>query len=414
MKKRFIPWLVAALIGLGLVVAPPAGAQTTRPQIHVPSTIDDTCTTDATAGLNAFLASVPSGDTVEFPTDACYLVSNSTSDLLTLSGVNNLVLYGHGTTFEQNSYNGGSCASDVVQPVLSLTDNTDLLVQNFTLEGPNTCGGDGTEGDVGVMMRENNGVTLNENTINNVDGDGLDVYPSTPGIANLNVVVDNSTIEAVGYHAIVPESVNGFTFENSTILQGNIDAEVDYSCLNTWPNGCGTMADPTFGMVNFNLEDDSFPNGLQVLDGMSCMPVGTWAIDDNNFGTGGLDFEADTTYSLSLPALDTCGQYDGLRIVGNTSTGTSIHACCGSGSPYILVQGWASVDISQNHFVYPTNLLGAIVVTMASDAVILDNTFTNAPGIWFDGATTGWPASDVGECGNTYGPAATPEYDATC
>jgi hypothetical protein len=58
---------------------------------------------------------------------------------------------------------------------------------------------------------------------------------------NWYVIVDHSTITNVGYKAMVPEAADHFTVQYSTLVNNDIDAEVDFSCEGNLPN-CGTMA----------------------------------------------------------------------------------------------------------------------------------------------------------------------------
>ena len=383
-----------------------------------PKSISDSCATDVTGALNAWFASLPKGATVNLPSGACYLVSNSSSALLTLQDKEWLTINGNGTTFKQDMYDD---AGDPQSPVLTIGGNVALTINNVTLIGPGSNGGWNSEGNAGILMWQNFAVRLNGVTISGVEGDGMDVYPlgNEPGV-NWYVVVDHSTIENVGYKAIVPEAADHFTVENSTLASGDIDAEVDFSCQPPQLPlaDCGTLTGPAIGLVNMTLKNNSFPNGLALEDEMSCMPVGNWTIEGNNFGTGGLVAQFDATYSLSLSALQACGPQSGLTIEGNTST-DSQPPCCGAGSPYILLQGWTNVTIANNQFVYDLNqgLVGGPVVELWGDSnvAITNNAFVNYYNLTLSDAPSGWPATtNVTTCGNTTGSAQYPVVASPC
>jgi hypothetical protein len=384
-----------------------------------PVSIPDNCSTDVTSALNSWFASLPTFATVNLPYDACYLVSNSPSSDLIIQDTVVLTINGNGTTFKQNTYvDTYDNHADPQTPVLTIGSNFDLTINNVTLNGPTSNGGWNDEGNAGILMWQNWIVTLNGITITNVEGDGLDVYPlgNEPGV-NWYVTLNHSTIDHVGYKAIVPEAADHFTIENSTLVSNDIDAEVDFSCQGDLPN-CGTMADPSIGVENMIIEHDSFPTGLALEDEMSCMPVGNWTIDDNNFGTGGLLAQFDATYSLSLSALQACGRYSGLTIEGNTST-DSQPPCCGAGSPYVLLQGWTNVRIANNHLVFALNqgLVGGPVVVLWGDTnvAITNNAFVNFFNLAWSDAPSGWPATTgVTICGNTTGDARYPVVAAAC
>ena len=394
--------------------APAVSAPTFAP----PKAISDTCSADVTGALNYWFAKLPKGATVNLPSGACYLVSNSHSSLFTLHNTRWLTINGNGTTFKQNRYDS---AGDPQSPVLTLGGNIALTINNVTLKGPGSNGGWNDEGNAGILMWQNFAVWLNGVTITSVEGDGMDVYPlgNEPGV-NWYVVFDHGTIENVGYKAIVPEAADHFTVQNSMLASDDIDAEVDFSCQPPQlPLAeCGTFAVPSIGLVNMVLKNNSFPNGLALEDQMSCMPVGNWTIEGNNFGTGSLVAQFDATYSLSLSALQTCGPQSGLVIKGNTST-NSQPPCCGSGSPYVLLQGWTNVTIANNHFVYDPNqgLTGGSVVELWGDSnvAVTNNAFVNYFNVTLSDAPSGWPATtNVTTCGNTTGSAQSPVVAPPC
>jgi hypothetical protein len=397
-----------------------------------PISIADNCSKDVSSQLNFWFASLPSGSTVNFPSKGCYLVSNYSQALFTLQNTNHLTVNGNGTTLKQTHYGG----SNTWQPILSLASNNNLTINDLTMLGPYSNSGEDDEGDYGVMLTNNDGVTLNEITITSVDGDGLGLYPGNgrgPAV-NWNVTVDHSLLENIGYHAITPEASDGFTFENSIVTSGDIDAEVDYSCQPPANrlSDCGTLSDPYIGDVNMTYKNNWFPNGLVLLDGMGCMPVGNWTIDNNNLGSAGLDMELSTTYSDTVQALDACGRYSGLTIDNNTSTNTTLLPCCGGGSPYFIIQGWKNITIKGNDLVYQystgVGTFGFIDLCGDSNVAIANNDFSNlfyllttdvyggpdCGGVPTSGGGN-WPATtNLTVCGNTYGVRTDPKHQPAC
>lgn len=375
--------VVAGGVTTGLIVT--SGPTAYSP----PSSISTTCSVGATAALNTFFAGLPKNATVNLPQGACYAVSNTPTSLFAIEHTQDLTINGNGATFHQRLY---APAGDPKSPVLTLGGNLGLTINNLTLSGPSSSGGGNVEGDIGLLMWQNWAVSLSGITIQNVEGDGLDVYPhgNLPGV-NWYVTLNNSTIRNVGYHGIVPEAADGFYVTNSTI-SGDIDAEVDFNCENDLPN-CGTLAQPSIGVENMTFSNDTFPSGLRLEDGMSCMPIGNWTIKDNNLESGGMDLQFDTTYSLKLQALLACGQSSGLTITGNSSTATSQHPCCGSGSPYIVLQGWSDVTISGNHLVFTPSKSPLVDLWSDSNVSIANNTISGLTQIKTSNAPAGWPAN---------------------
>jgi hypothetical protein len=202
------------------------------------------------------------------------------------------------------------------------------------------------------------------------------------------------------------------------VIGNDIDAEVDFACSPSQLSDCGTFAVPDIGLVNFTLKGDSFPNGLSLEDQMSCMPVGNWTLENNNFGTGGLVAQFDAAYSLNLGALKGCGPQSGLVIKDNVSSFTG-QPCCGKGSTYLVLQGWTNVTIADNHLVYDNNqgLNGSSVIDFWGDShvAITNNTFLNMYVLTSGDAPSGWPATtNVTACGNTLGPPQYPRVEPAC
>src|SRR6185437_11278239 len=107
----------------------------------------------------------PTG-TINLPKNACYLVSNSPTNFLQLNNVSNLTINGDGATFLETT----ATCSNSNQPILNLlSGNTNLTINNVTLEGPGTCGGGSSEGAYGILLGQatpgNTNITFNGVTI---------------------------------------------------------------------------------------------------------------------------------------------------------------------------------------------------------------------------------------------------------
>ena len=424
--------LAAAGVGVGLSLSssPPHSkttapvTTTTSPRVKPPTdftppaSLSHNCSKDVTAELDYFFYLTPKSATVELPKNACYLVSNSDASLLTIANKSGLTVNGNNAQFKQNSYAGNGD----VAPILSLTSDTGLTVNNLVLVGPGGAGGQ--EGDVGLMVTLDTDLTVNGLIVTGTDGDGVDVYagPGQFGI-NRNVVLNHLILANIGYHAIVPESAKGLLIENSTITSGDIDAEVDGNCQGQSPSSCGgTVADPAGdALVNFTLNNDSFPNGLSFEDGMSCLPIANWAFTNDNFGTGGIDLQFDTASNMDLsdivndPAEDAangwssslCAPQSGLTISGNKDTGQSLPNWGGSGSSWILVQQWHNVAITGNDFTFDPNFgcVGWPVTDLWSDVgvKITGNTFNDMIIDHTDTSPSDWPPdTGIVDSGNTH------------
>ena len=233
----------------------PTTTTTTTPSgtLTVPASIADDCSTDVTSALNSWIAHLPSDAVVEFPANACYSVSN-TSTTLILNAVHGLTIYGNGATLRQSVYEGGQCGNTAVrpvqvQPILKLTSDTNITVNDLTIDGPGNCGGAANEGDYGIELGQatpgNTDITFNGVTVEHTDGDGVGVLPQLGtccGI-NTNVTFENGAFSYIGYHTFTPEGVIGLTIANNRFIHTSnfMDLEVDNGGQG---NGAGT---PTRG-----------------------------------------------------------------------------------------------------------------------------------------------------------------------
>ncbi len=141
---------------------------------------------------------------VDLPANACYEVSN-TSATLTLNMMHGLTIDGNGATLRQSVYEDGHCGGNDVQPVLTLTSDKNITINDLTIDAPGNCGGAYNEGDYGILLGQatpgNKNITFNGVTVENTDGDGLAVLPQLGtccGI-NTNVTFENgpSRISAI-------------------------------------------------------------------------------------------------------------------------------------------------------------------------------------------------------------------------
>lgn len=111
----------------------PFPAPVTTRTVTVPGSIDATGKTDVSAALNAFLATVPNGSIISFPTGATYLLKKG----MQISKRHNLVFAGNGTTLKVSA--GAAGDSAYTSPLIIGDDprypNTDIVVHDFILVG---------------------------------------------------------------------------------------------------------------------------------------------------------------------------------------------------------------------------------------------------------------------------------------
>ncbi len=427
------PTAQEASASLAITVA--AGASTT-PTVSPPSSIASNCSIDVTGALNAFFASLPKGANVALPSGACYLVSNYdlyTSAPLTLSGTSGVTVAGDGATLKQSFFSCGVYPGPGgVWPILNVVGNTDLTVENLTIEGPASCSGKYNEGDYGLMLVGNTTATFNGVTVENTDGDGLAVYPDqgTNTAINTDITFENGVLSNIAYHGVTIEGVNGFDFTGNSVTQVGsfMDLEVDASCS---PNCFDSSGNPVgAAQWNVTVQNNTFTDGTGGLwiesEQSACVPQKNLTIEDNT-----LDATVSPDITLMGSWSSACPFDSGLTISGNVGTNP---ASPGSG-PEWTIQDYANVLINNNTFLafdglstYYANTPLFIWAGLCSvnGASVQNNVFNNAiapletTGCW-NWAAGAPPSTGVSECGNTYwltepilGVAADPKTDAAC
>jgi hypothetical protein len=423
----------------------PVGA-TAKSGISPPATIADNCSSDATAALNAFFASVPPSSKINLPSNACYLVSNG-STTLKLNDLSGLTINGNHTTFEQSTYEGGVCGNNAIQPVLQLTGDTGISFKNLNIVGPDNCAGSSNEGDYGIELGQstpgNSAITFDGVNVKGVDGDGLAVLPQLGtccGI-NTNITFENGAMSYVGYHVFTPEGVNGLqVLDNNFTHDGNfMDMEVD-------TNGLGAGSPATGGaQLNVTVAGNTFSAGaglsIDSLQG-ACIPQGNVTIVYNLVQADG------SGISMLLGGSESpwCGGRDSnLAVEANVSLAPAGSPCGGSpasppaGCSMIEIADYSNVTIVGNQFTafdglptYFPNTVYVPCITLqgVEGATIESNACANSWDVWdpwyWQFQETGFPTSGVIACGNSYWltnpiapasgqlPNPAPRYDASC
>ena len=436
-------WAVTLLGALGTLAPATVSAGAT---VAPPTSIADNCTSDVTATLNSWFASLPASSTVNLPANACYEVSD-TATTLTFNGLNGLTINGDHTTFRQSSYEGGQCGGNSVQPILRLTSSDNLTFNQITLDGPGNCGGGSNEGDYGVELGQStpgdSNITFNGVTVENTDGDGMAVLPQLGtccGI-NTNITFENGAMTNIGYHTFTPEGVNGLKILNDDFANdGNfMDMEIDN---NDAPLPPGTA--PTGNAQwNITIENNTFTDNsaLQVdsLQG-SCIPQKNLVIEGNVLDTSTRGF----MMQLGGSGSNACPQDSGLTLADNNSVGPVSSPCGGSivGGPacsMIEIADYADVNIKDNRFTafdgnpsYFPNTIFVPCITLqgVTAATLSGNVCTNAYDV-VDSDNAQFPSTDftnsnITTCHNTYGltwptapvgeaaPAAAPKTEIGC
>src|SRR3954451_2227927 len=132
-------------IGAGLDLATPAAGA----PVSVPSSIDSSGATDASAALATFIQSVPDGRTIAFRSGGTYRLD----DAIHLVGRHDLVFAGNGATLRI-----AGCRVEDSAFLLDGTPSTNIVIRDFTMVGDNGAAGTtgafvaGCESQMGVAI----------------------------------------------------------------------------------------------------------------------------------------------------------------------------------------------------------------------------------------------------------------------
>ncbi|MGO9179912.1 MAG: right-handed parallel beta-helix repeat-containing protein [Candidatus Limnocylindrales bacterium] len=174
----------------------------------MPSSINATGSSDASAALNSFISTVPNGSVVSFPAGGTFLLNSP----LDAEG-SNLVFEGNGATLKSS---GGYAYTSS----LFIATGADITIRDFSLVGASPTPGVYTPNEeqaYGVYAYGATDLEIDDVTISGVYGDGVDVDDWSNGVwfhdshvvscgrmgfailAGQNVLVQRDAFDTVGY-----------------------------------------------------------------------------------------------------------------------------------------------------------------------------------------------------------------------
>lgn len=242
------PATPAQVVALKTPVVPPPSirpfpAPVTTRTVTVPATIDATGASDASPALNAFIASVPDGTLIAFPSAAVYRIDKA----IVFSGHHNLIIDGNGCTLEYTSVTGTSQGYSFWRDWYDEVRGSDIWIRNFVLIGSSPYPGVYTPGTSPTGGEQQHGFVVESNrfeisdcTISAVWGDGVEVNSGTDVwvhdnhvisagrqglsvISGKNVLIERNAFDKSGGEAfdvepnVVADSCANIIFRNNTV-----------------------------------------------------------------------------------------------------------------------------------------------------------------------------------------------------
>ena len=275
--------LSSVIIGTPSALARPWAAPVTTAIYTVPGSIDPTGSTDVSAALNAFVAGVPNGSIIQFPTNAVYRMTAG----IGIGARNNLIFEGNGSTIRTYGAGTDQTTSDFLLGWAGYWTGiaSHITIHDFVLQGsasPVGVGGQGEE-QAAVKAHSANYIEIYGNTVRGVTGDAFQFEVT----ATNSIWVHDNTVESAGRNGV---TVGG----GSTILvEHNAFVKIGYITLDIEPT-------PGYPTVT---------SGVIFRNNNPCH----WSVWDSY---GGFFFSADGSHT-GYPI-------DYVTVTGNTVTGPSL------------------------------------------------------------------------------------------
>jgi hypothetical protein len=171
------------------------------------------------AQINAFIATVPDGSTIQFQPGGCYGQDNT----IYITNRSNLVIDGNGATFKALSL-----AAMGVNSNWAVEAGSNITLEDMTIQGDNPHAGilQGSPGcynallewQYGIAFDATQGGTVNDVNINDVYGDFVeaeDYERNTASAPARNILIENSNFDGNGRMGIGITDAQGVTIQNN-------------------------------------------------------------------------------------------------------------------------------------------------------------------------------------------------------
>jgi hypothetical protein len=351
--------ITAALTCCATATAKPAP----RPTIYKPpASIKANCSVAVDAKLNAWMATVPDGSTIQFGAGRCY----GQDGTITLTGRNGLIIDGQGAEFRALTPGTSHRAN------WRFTGGANLTVQNVTVTGSDAQGtyDPSVEWQHGFSVDGVQGITLTGVQAHATWGDGIDLGNSanTPtcgddASSTRDVMIDGATLERNGRQGLAVVDAENVTLRNATIgpvAWWAVDLETDDDCsiarhVAIDHNSFGATRYGVLGSVGFGgmpqVGDVTFTNNVQTVaagpPGECWAPV--WVLSPDGRYRDGYRFAGNTLLarrnafefrrlnnvtvsanSVTFDAASGCGGRSGVLLVDSHTVGITNNAFTGA------------------------------------------------------------------------------------
>lgn len=239
-NRALFATIATAMLAANALALPLAGTAEAATGTTVPSTIPADCSTDVSASLGAFLASVPSGADIEFPSNGCYRVETEI-DIRDKSG---WTLHGNGSLLKRTQPTPAAMQYPHANAFLRFINLSNSTISGLNILGINTVSDlsylrpsygaydSRYPFDHGFAFEGATGVVLSNSKIDAVYGDGVyisggDQYTGTHSnaVTVRNVTIDRNGRQGMSVSRSSDVLVDGVNIQHSR--RSGIDLEPD-------------------------------------------------------------------------------------------------------------------------------------------------------------------------------------------
>ena len=246
----------AALLGL----APPHAAHGAT-VYNVPASIAGNCSTDVTAPLLSWIASVPDNSVLSFTSGACYRIEQT----LEITNRHGLTFEGNGATFQATTVGG------VHRSQWQLVEGSNFVLRNMTINGGDAGGAfdSALQHQHGIDLSGPSGVEIDHVNITNVPGDCFYVGQGwyTKRWSSDVHVHDSSCAHSRRMGVAV-------TAGRTVLVERTSFAQIGMTAFDIEPNGAG------FGATGIRFANNQV-RSIEMLDVLGDGPVDSVTVDNN-------------------------------------------------------------------------------------------------------------------------------------
>jgi Right handed beta helix region len=210
--------VMAAVFVLLIVGFPSGSAQAATAPLRPPSSINNTCGSDVSGAMTAWLTSLPSGTSVDASRD-CFLVNEGMSMTL-----NDITI--SGGTWKDDTPPAASVPYEDINAVFWLVGGSNITVENLSIQGVNGAPyNEGVAFQGGIRSDGVQGLTISGVSVRGLGGDGITLTGSdrSPYMPTANAVVTNVTITDVGRQGITLSDIDGAKLSNLALTNIGLD-----------------------------------------------------------------------------------------------------------------------------------------------------------------------------------------------